>query len=1079
MLNFHHRFKRNACLLLIIAFLFTAFSIARAEEYETTGKFLEALITAATAQDQQRLIELVEKNPKIARKTFTNLLNAIQMSLEEGKTLEDRKVKLADGICRLIAVIFHKKLNDPSLVRKYRQFRTQLKEGEQEKVEEEEETDQESGTSSGRETASNKFDRELDYLEKKFAGGKFNEDDSRRFHKLLDELKAKKDYPRLIRAGEIAARLSDNVGMFEKSIEVRKKILNQYAPKVNDPGVMIRSYLLLANSYYLDNQYNESLKYFKKSMEYCKDRTSDMARLGRFIALLNIADIYRLKTDTANFSKTLKEVGSRSEEFDRISKDFQYDPQDFFLLMTSIERMGNIFRYSANQLSKKGQKDKAMQFYNIAVELYQTLYQSLEEGDHFLKNQQDVARAYMTVLLGLALTYRDMGNLNKAVSYFTRLGNALEQFPRDKMVLEDKKLMAMVMLEIGRTYHMAAAIIKKSGTPAQMKKIIQVTSRAYDKANVAMFKILDNVGLIQGLEGKAKFYIDFADLSKPENRKAVEDSLAQAYKYSTRTINYTPGVIRYYILKGRYNEKIGNLQVSRDSYLKALDELEKFVAITAQSARERENLLKEIEPLYKKTAQVLIKNGENQLAFETLQRMKASQIVNSIDISQVRARDPRVKKALGNLHQLRSKTSRVETDLLREKQKPEQFRDPNKIKSLSKTLAATKSEFFKNVNVIRNSNPDYERLVAVKPAGFAKIQKLLPDNAILVQYFPSTDRIYIFLVTRNSFKIKTVAAPREKVNQLVRQFRSSMDREVNRISRGEAPEAIENFNQINDANTRKSLESLTQLHQLLIEPIREEIASAEVVAVIPTGLLYYLPFQALAQKTGDGYRFFIQEKQVVYLSSADLFEVVQGKAKGDPARGLVVAFGNPDNSLKSATAEVEYLKRVFPKSKVYIGDQATEKKVKNVSPDLKILHLATHGYLDSADVNQSYIQLAGSGEDSKLRQGEIFEIPLQNADLVTLSACRTALGEESPGSEIASLASAFSIAGAPTILASLWPVYDESTAILMNEFYTQLASGKTKSEAIQAAQVKLLSTSRYSHPFYWAPFIMIGDWRHK
>ena len=96
--------------------------------------------------------------------------------------------------------------------------------------------------------------------------------------------------------------------------------------------------------------------------------------------------------------------------------------------------------------------------------------------------------------------------------------------------------------------------------------------------------------------------------------------------------------------------------------------------------------------------------------------------------------------------------------------------------------------------------------------------------------------------------------------------------------------------------------------------------------------------------------------------------------------------------------------------------------------------------------------------------------------LVVLSACETALGEEEPGREVATMAWAFSVAGTPSIIASLWPVYDSSTKTLMENFYKNLKENN-KANALRSAQLSLLKNPQYSHPFYWATFILIGDWR--
>jgi CHAT domain-containing protein len=101
-----------------------------------------------------------------------------------------------------------------------------------------------------------------------------------------------------------------------------------------------------------------------------------------------------------------------------------------------------------------------------------------------------------------------------------------------------------------------------------------------------------------------------------------------------------------------------------------------------------------------------------------------------------------------------------------------------------------------------------------------------------------------------------------------------------------------------------------------------------------------------------------------------------------------------------------------------------------------------------------------------------------DADLVTLSACETGLGKELGGEGLVGLTRAFQYAGAHSVLASLWSVGDDSTAELMTRFYGYLKAGKTKDDALRAAQIELIRTRRpSSRPFHWAAFQLIGDWK--
>ena len=194
---------------------------------------------------------------------------------------------------------------------------------------------------------------------------------------------------------------------------------------------------------------------------------------------------------------------------------------------------------------------------------------------------------------------------------------------------------------------------------------------------------------------------------------------------------------------------------------------------------------------------------------------------------------------------------------------------------------------------------------------------------------------------------------------------------------------------------------------------------------------------------------------------------------------------------------------------IYRREAATKAVLAQEGPTSGVIHLATHGALDRFQPLRSHLRFTPTkGDDGKLTVEEVFDLRLQ-ADLVVLSACETALArgytgrpgaaspwqeeEFPPGDELVGLSRAFMYAGAPTIVASLWKVSDDSTALLMGEFYKNLKT-TPKAEALRQAQLTLMraeiplsgvrgiqvtptqagQTLRASHPYFWAPFILIG-----
>jgi CHAT domain-containing protein len=179
--------------------------------------------------------------------------------------------------------------------------------------------------------------------------------------------------------------------------------------------------------------------------------------------------------------------------------------------------------------------------------------------------------------------------------------------------------------------------------------------------------------------------------------------------------------------------------------------------------------------------------------------------------------------------------------------------------------------------------------------------------------------------------------------------------------------------------------------------------------------------------------------------------------------------------LPFAEKEVESLKAIYPVARVLIGEDASEANFKKLAGAYDILHVASHGEFNSNTPLLSSLRLSGGdGEDGRLETREIFGLNL-DAYLVTLSACNTAIGKLTKGDDVVGLARAFIFAGTPSILGTIWSVNDESTGIFMNHFYGNLKE-MDKLKSLQQAQIDMIQSEKYSHPYHWAAFQLIGDY---
>ena len=411
--------------------------------------------------------------------------------------------------------------------------------------------------------------------------------------------------------------------------------------------------------------------------------------------------------------------------------------------------------------------------------------------------------------------------------------------------------------------------------------------------------------------------------------------------------------------------------------------------------------------------------------------------------------------------------------------------DPTKASELRAELVDAEQAYGGYLAQIRKENKEHASLVNVEPLTLRQVQELLDPGVTLLEYFVNADKLYLWVVEKDRFQFLSRSIARKDLVSKVTELRDTI------YQFGEK----ERFNALSQ-----------ELYRLLIAPAVPHIKGKELL-IVPHDVLHYLPFQGLLGSDG---RYLIEKYPVYYLSSASLLQFVKEKRKTGGEK--VLAFGNPDlgdpeKNLEYAELEAEEVKNVYPQSTVYVKKDASEEKSKSLSPTHDILHFATHAELNEDDPLSSAVLLARGGrEDGRLEVREIFGMELK-ANLVVLSGCETGLGKLSTGDELVGLTRAFIYAGTPSVVASLWSVDDSSTAQLMASFYRNLKT-MSKVEALRQAQLELIrgegrsdllarrgvggigklgetvkseSASQSpisistSHPYFWAPFILVGD----
>jgi len=387
----------------------------------------------------------------------------------------------------------------------------------------------------------------------------------------------------------------------------------------------------------------------------------------------------------------------------------------------------------------------------------------------------------------------------------------------------------------------------------------------------------------------------------------------------------------------------------------------------------------------------------------------------------------------------------------------ERITDPERQQTLLEAIGSYKSRLEHLYDEMEKRAPQYVHLRRGSPVTYQELQVTVDGyhaTVALVEFYTLPDKTIVFIL-RSGEQEPVVAHVRVSQDQLQRHVRTYW-REV-----------VE-FRRYGDIGQRWQ-----ELAEPLLADVLPYLEGAELVYLVPHGLLHYLPLHALEVDGG----YLIDRFPIAYApSAAVLSRVVQRKAGTDQSgQPRVLAAGNPTLDLRHAEGEAREVAKVFG-VEPYSGEKATKASIQSELADKDLIHLACHGYFHPMQPLRSGLVFA---DGETLTAQEIMGLRLQ-ADLVTLSACETGRSEVSTGDELVGLTRALLYAGASSVLVSLWAVDDESTGQLMTDFYRRLYDNterKVKAEAVALREAMLEMQKEKEHPYYWAPFILVGDWR--
>lgn len=870
-----------------------------------------------------------------------------------------------------------------------------------------------------------------------------------------------------------------NIGQLDQSSEKYNQAL-AIAQKINlgDREQECRNSLEIYKLYkegkkYRDtNEYQKSIESFRKAIDLARrigSKEHEVKCLRQlsltYWELNEINELYSLSEKGLKIAKGLNHRKEQGRCLNNIGL--------FHWRLNNYSKAINCFSYAIYFAQKEKDIDnEAICLNNIGV-IYQEMgrFDKAEENllkalsiNQKLKLQDNIVRQLNNLgntFLHKGVISRDEKDFNKALDYF----NDCLRIARE---IKDIKTEIMVLNNIGFLY-------------INLKKYLdalQYFETSYKKAKKS--QDIEMIGFLQDNMGIVQFNLGNPEKSIDLFKTAIEIA---------REIGGAQILWEAYFWLGQCYEKENDYLQALINYKKSIDTVDHIrsqISIDLYKAGFVRDKLKVYESLidllYRLNKDDATKSYAWEL-FQTVERAKARAFMEEVGESKIDIGE----RLSTELKQKENEISRKISQIMQKLSKKDLSR--KRREELLSALQQAEDEYLNLISQMRVEAPGVVELISPLPCNVGQVQKLLDGKTALIEYFLGENQSVMFFITKDEIRVHSLP------------------------SRSEMEKSLKAYLKVLSDSPKKQFKGILAANRICKEILPNIPDSMENLIIVPDGVLYYLPFETLLL-TPQGQRkeshYLIERYKISYVpSSSALLFLSENKPESKRSKNLL-AFGNPSytltNSSKSgkADAEVEIMRELyldqgfdfsplpysekevleisshFPNGSrdVYIKDDAKEEVFKKVSlKDYQIIHFACHGFLSEEFPFRSALVLSlddDPSEDGFIQVRELYNLRIR-ADLVVLSACQTGRGRVERGEGLLGLPRIFFYTGAKSVISTLWRINDESTAVFMNWFYSYLSEGKDKAQSLRLAKLRMLNT-KYSHPFYWASFILNGDY---
>ena len=651
----------------------------------------------------------------------------------------------------------------------------------------------------------------------------------------------------------------------------------------------------------------------------------------------------------------------------------------------------------------------------------------------------------------IGVIYKSQGEYDEALAWFRKALPAYE-------ALNATPGIARVLNNIGDTYRLQG---RYDEALEPLMKSLRLREQGKDRGAVTLS--LNNLAHLYEAQGK---YAEMLEVSR-RSAKLADDI------YSREEIWGAQDNI------GRALVGLGKPAEARDSFLAAIKGIEALRREVAGGEQQQQSFLENRLSPWFGMIDVLVSQQKYAEALTFAEQSKARVLLDALQTGR-----PNLRKSWSKDEQEAEERQRLKLVTLNSQLMTESRRDkPDAVRvtELKSAVEKARLEYEDFETRLYVTHPELRLQRGETPIVKAdELASFVQDaSSALLEYVVDDDKTFLFVVTKrnNDADVRVYTLPLKR-DELAKQT-----------------EALRKQLAARDLGFRAAS---SRLYESLLKPAEAQLRGRTNLIIVPDNTLWDLPFQTLVNSAN---RFLIEDAAISYAPSLTVLREMTKRRKIEAAHAspaTLLALGNPlvgsetlkraaltlrDGKLEplpEAEQEVKALGRLYgaSRSKVYIGAEAREDRVKEEASKAKILHFATHGILNNASPMYSHLALAegGANEDGLLEAWELMQLDL-SADLVVLSACETARGRIGAGEGMVGFSWAMFMAGVPSIVVSQWKVESAGTRDLMVNFHRNLISSGAKSAALRQAALKVMKNPETSHPFYWGAFVIVGDGR--